>query len=75
MFYHPDKKHLHHRLLEIGHSHRRAVLLIYLWAGVLAFGAVALALIDDPFVVLWSVGIGLVVAVLATAVPRARQRS
>jgi UDP-GlcNAc:undecaprenyl-phosphate/decaprenyl-phosphate GlcNAc-1-phosphate transferase len=71
----PDKMHLHHRLLEIGHSHRRAVLLIYLWAGVLAFGAVALALIDDPFVVLWSVGIGLVVAVLATAVPRARQPS
>jgi UDP-GlcNAc:undecaprenyl-phosphate/decaprenyl-phosphate GlcNAc-1-phosphate transferase len=71
----PDKMHLHHRLLEIGHSHRRAVLLIYLWAGVLAFGAVALALIDDPFVVLWSVGIGLLVAVLASAVPRARQRS
>jgi len=69
----PDKMHLHHRLLEIGHSHRRAVLLIYLWAAVLAFGAVALALIDDPFVVLWSVGVGLVVAVLATAVPRARQ--
>lgn len=29
----PDKMHLHHRLLEIGHSQRRAVLLIYLWAG------------------------------------------
>jgi len=68
----PDKMHLHHRLLEIGHSHRRAVLLIYLWAAVLAFGAVALTLIDDPFVVLWSIGVGLVVAVLATAVPRAR---
>ncbi|NMH92134.1 undecaprenyl/decaprenyl-phosphate alpha-N-acetylglucosaminyl 1-phosphate transferase [Pseudonocardia bannensis] len=70
----PDKMHLHHRLLEIGHSHRRAVLLIYLWAGVLAFGAVALALIDDPFIVLWAVGVGLVVAVLASAVPRARIR-
>jgi UDP-GlcNAc:undecaprenyl-phosphate GlcNAc-1-phosphate transferase len=70
----PDKMHLHHRLLEIGHSQRRAVLLIYLWAGVLAFGAVALALIDDPFIVLWAVGIGLVVAVLATAVPRVRAR-
>ncbi|WP_037057557.1 glycosyltransferase family 4 protein [Pseudonocardia asaccharolytica] len=68
----PDKMHLHHRLLVIGHSHRRAVLLIYLWAGVLAFGAVALALIDDPFIVLWAVGAGLVVAVLASAVPRAR---
>ena len=70
----PDKMHLHHRLLEIGHSHRRAVLLIYLWAGLLAFGAVALALIDDPFIVLWAVGIGLVVAVLASAVPRMRSR-
>jgi UDP-GlcNAc:undecaprenyl-phosphate GlcNAc-1-phosphate transferase len=68
----PDKMHLHHRLLEIGHSQRRAVLLIYLWAGLLAFGAVALALIDDPFIVLWTVGIGLVVAVLASAIPRVR---
>jgi UDP-GlcNAc:undecaprenyl-phosphate/decaprenyl-phosphate GlcNAc-1-phosphate transferase len=68
----PDKMHLHHRLLEIGHSHRRAVLLIYLWAALLAFGAVALALIADPFFVLWVVGIGLVVAVLASAVPRLR---
>ncbi len=67
----PDKMHLHHRLLEIGHSQRRAVLLIYLWAGVLAFGAVALALIDDPFVVLWAMGVGIVVAVLASSVPRA----
>ncbi len=69
-----DKMHLHHRLLEIGHSQRRAVMLIYLWAGVLAFGAVALALIDDPLVVLWAVALGLVVAVLASVVPRARMR-
>jgi UDP-GlcNAc:undecaprenyl-phosphate GlcNAc-1-phosphate transferase len=68
----PDKMHLHHRLLEIGHSHRRAVLLIYLWAALLAFGAVALALIDDAVVVLSATGVGLLAAVLATAVPRAR---
>jgi UDP-GlcNAc:undecaprenyl-phosphate/decaprenyl-phosphate GlcNAc-1-phosphate transferase len=68
----PDKMHLHHRLLEIGHSHRRAVLLIYLWAGVLAYGAVALALVGDRFLVLSAVGIGLLVAVLASAVPRLR---
>ncbi len=37
----PDKMHLHHRLLQIGHSHRRAVLLIYLWVGIIAFGAAA----------------------------------
>jgi UDP-GlcNAc:undecaprenyl-phosphate/decaprenyl-phosphate GlcNAc-1-phosphate transferase len=70
----PDKMHLHHRLLEIGHSQRRAVLLIYLWAGVLAFGAVALTFITDVAVVLWTVGFGLLLAALASAVPRMRHR-
>jgi len=70
----PDKMHLHHRLLEIGHSQRRAVLLIYLWAGVLAFGAVALTFITDVTVVLWTVGFGLLLAALASAVPRMRHR-
>jgi UDP-GlcNAc:undecaprenyl-phosphate GlcNAc-1-phosphate transferase len=40
----PDKKHLHHRLLEIGHSQRRAVMVMYLWAGLVAFGCVVLSL-------------------------------
>lgn len=68
-----DKMHLHHRLLEIGHSHRRAVLLIYLWAALLAFGAVALTLFDG-FVVVWGIGLGLLVAVLGSVVPRLRTR-
>ena len=33
----PDKQHLHHRLLEIGHSHRRAVMIMWAWAGLIAF--------------------------------------
>ncbi|MGH3823226.1 MAG: glycosyltransferase family 4 protein [Pseudonocardiaceae bacterium] len=65
----PDKLHLHHRLLEIGHSHRRAVLLIYLWAALLAFGAVALTLFD-VYVVVWSITLGLLIAVLGSMVPR-----
>ena len=68
-----DKMHLHHRLLEIGHSHRRAVLLIYLWAALLAFGAVALT-VFDVFVVVWGVGLGLLVALLGSVVPRLRTR-
>ncbi|WP_434600482.1 MraY family glycosyltransferase [Streptomyces sp. A5-4] len=35
-----DRGHLHHRLLEIGHSHSRAVLIMYFWSGLIAFGAV-----------------------------------
>jgi UDP-GlcNAc:undecaprenyl-phosphate GlcNAc-1-phosphate transferase len=69
----PDKLHLHHRLLEIGHSHRRAVLLIYLWAALLAFGAVALT-VFDALVVAWGIALGLLIAVLGSMVPRLRMR-
>jgi len=48
MFYHPDKKHLHHRLLEIGHSQRRAVLIMWLWAALIAFGTVVASLFASP---------------------------
>jgi UDP-GlcNAc:undecaprenyl-phosphate GlcNAc-1-phosphate transferase len=67
-----DKMHLHHRLLEIGHSQRRAALLIYLWAGVLAFGAVALTLFE-PVVVGWCFGVALLLALFASAIPRLRE--
>ncbi len=32
--------HIHYRLLQLGHSHRRAVLLMYGWAAILALGLV-----------------------------------
>jgi UDP-GlcNAc:undecaprenyl-phosphate GlcNAc-1-phosphate transferase len=40
----PDKQHLHHRLLEIGHSHRRAVVIMWMWAALVAFGTVLISL-------------------------------
>ncbi|MFE0024244.1 glycosyltransferase family 4 protein [Amycolatopsis sp. NPDC059021] len=69
-----DKMHLHHRLLEIGHSQRRAVLLIYLWAGILAFGAVSVTLFNSA-AVFWIVGFGLVLAALVSIVPRLKSRN
>ncbi|NKY89129.1 MraY family glycosyltransferase [Nocardia veterana] len=68
----PDKMHLHHRLLQIGHSHRRVVLLIYLWVGVLAFAAVGTSLMDRRVVVLLFAA-GLVFALVVTAVPSLRE--
>jgi UDP-GlcNAc:undecaprenyl-phosphate GlcNAc-1-phosphate transferase len=41
----PDKQHLHHRLLEMGHSQRRAVLLLTGWAALIAFSSVLLAFV------------------------------
>ncbi|EGD41351.1 undecaprenyl-phosphate alpha-N-acetylglucosaminyltransferase [Nocardioidaceae bacterium Broad-1] len=46
-----DKKHLHHRLLEIGHSQRRAVLIMWLWAGLMSFGSVFVTLYRGPVVI------------------------
>ena len=40
----PVLEKIYHRLLEIGHSHRRAVLLMWLWAGLVAFGGVLASL-------------------------------
>ena len=67
----PDKMHLHHRLLELGHSHRRAVLIIYFWTALLAFGSVAIA-ITDPLMVVSVVSALAVVAVVLSNVPRLR---
>jgi UDP-GlcNAc:undecaprenyl-phosphate GlcNAc-1-phosphate transferase len=56
----PDKQHLHHRLLELGHSTRRAVLIMYFWVGLLASGLVGLALFDAAWITL---GVTLAVAI------------
>ena len=72
-FYHPDKEHLHHRLLEIGHSQRRAVMIMWMWAALIAFGAVGVSLYSGPL--LWS-GLGvafLVVAVTTWVLPRIKR--
>lgn len=58
-FWVADKKHLHHRLLERGHSHRRAVLIMYVWTALISFGAIAIFLSQQ-----WAV----VVVVVALAV-------
>lgn len=58
----PDKQHLHHRLLELGHSQRRAVGLMTAWAATISFFAVLLA-----FVPLRQALLGLVVAVALLA--------
>ena len=66
---HPDRWHLHHRLLELGHSQSRVALLIYLWVGVLALSVSAstvapLRVVGPVFLV------GVVVALAFTFSPR-----
>ena len=73
MFYHPDKQHLHHRLLEIGHSHRRAVLIMWLWAGLVAFGTVLASLYGGPAVWVSLAAMALVTVVGTIVIPIAHR--
>ncbi len=41
-----DKQHLHHRLLERGHSQRRAVLLMYIWSALVSCGVIVLGFVS-----------------------------
>ena len=67
----PDKRHLHHRLLEIGHSQRRAVLIMYFCTALFAASTLVVSLAHGPIVVIGiAVGVG-VLLLLASGVPRA----
>jgi UDP-GlcNAc:undecaprenyl-phosphate GlcNAc-1-phosphate transferase len=61
----PDKQHLHHRLLEIGHSHRRAVLIMWLWAALVAFGTVLISLYSDE-AWMWTLLAGMALVTVAS---------
>ncbi|MEX0984455.1 MAG: MraY family glycosyltransferase [Actinomycetota bacterium] len=68
-----DKEHLHHRLMDIGHGHRQAVLLLYLWAALVAVSGLAVGLFDG-WTVAAAVIVGSVLLFLITALPRLMER-
>jgi UDP-GlcNAc:undecaprenyl-phosphate GlcNAc-1-phosphate transferase len=72
--YAPDKEHIHHRLLEIGHSHRASVLLMYLWSALLASAALAITFVRSTEL---AVGTLVVVAavLIGTSLPRMLRRA
>ena len=69
----PDKMHLHHRLLQIGHSHRRVVLLIYMWVGIVALGAASTIFFDPRYTGVVMLA-AILVAVVITLIPLLRRR-
>jgi UDP-GlcNAc:undecaprenyl-phosphate/decaprenyl-phosphate GlcNAc-1-phosphate transferase len=64
----PDAKHLHHRMLALGHSHARAVLILYLWTATVAFGVASAAFLRPVTTVALGVS-AVVVATLLTLGP------
>jgi UDP-GlcNAc:undecaprenyl-phosphate GlcNAc-1-phosphate transferase len=69
----PDKQHLHHRLLERGHSHARAVLVMYLWSAVISFGATAWAFLSFQGFAISLSAVVLVAVVVTMNIPRLRR--
>ena len=68
----PDKQHMHHRLLEVGHSQRRAVLLMYGLAAVIAGTAVALAFVPVGYALI-ILASGMALLITAVIWPRLGQ--
>jgi UDP-GlcNAc:undecaprenyl-phosphate GlcNAc-1-phosphate transferase len=68
----PDKQHLHHRLLELGHSQRRAVLIMYLCSALIGAGVVALSNAQSPLVVAAVGGAFAVLVLLLISLPKLR---
>lgn len=49
--FHADKEHLHHRLMDLGHGHRAAVIVMYLWSALAAGAGLAFTFLDQDAVV------------------------
>ena len=69
----PDKEHIHYQLQEIGHTHRRAVLIMYLWSVLLASSALAITFVDGRAVLAGVVG-GSLVVIASTVLPQRIRR-
>jgi len=67
-----DQKHLHHRLLEIGHSHRSSVLIMYLWAALFSSTVVWLSITRTKDFVLAVTTLAAMLALLLMSMPRLR---
>jgi UDP-GlcNAc:undecaprenyl-phosphate/decaprenyl-phosphate GlcNAc-1-phosphate transferase len=67
-----DRQHLHHRLLNIGHSYRQSVLIMYLWAALFSVAVVSLSIVRSPSVVFFAATLVAVLALLPATMPRLR---
>ena len=64
-FHTPDKNHIHHRLMRLGHGHRRTVIILWLWTALLC-GFVLFPLFDPRTSVFIPLVVGLLLVGLLT---------
>jgi UDP-GlcNAc:undecaprenyl-phosphate GlcNAc-1-phosphate transferase len=49
--FHADKEHIHHRLMDLGHGHRAAVVVMYVWSALAAGAGLAFTFLDRSDVI------------------------
>jgi len=67
-----DRQHLHHRLLNMGHSHRQSVLLMYLWAALFSGLVVGLSVLRIGLIWFALITLAAIVALLLATAPKLR---
>jgi hypothetical protein len=67
-----DRQHLHHRVLNIGHSYRQSVLIMYLWAALFSVTVVSLSVVRTRLVVFVIATAVAVLALLPVTMPSLR---
>jgi len=69
-----DRLHLHHRLLDMGHSHLHAVLIFYAWTATASVGLL-LFLFTPSWVAIVVTATGLVICTIVTLSPLSRRKA
>ncbi|MES2172091.1 MAG: MraY family glycosyltransferase [Actinomycetota bacterium] len=69
-----DRKHLHHRLLDMGHSDVHAVLIFYAWTTVVAVGSLLFLFVPTVWALTF-VAVGLVACAVVTLAPLTRRKA
>ena len=67
-----DRQHLHHRLLNMGHSHRQSVLLMYLWAALFSGLVVGLSVLRIGLIWFALITLAAIAALLLATAPKLR---
>jgi len=68
-----DRKHLHHRLLDMGHSHLHAVLIFYAWTSAVAAGCLAFMFVPWYWATA-AIAVGLIACTAVTLAPLSRRK-
>ncbi|MDP9402008.1 MAG: undecaprenyl/decaprenyl-phosphate alpha-N-acetylglucosaminyl 1-phosphate transferase [Actinomycetota bacterium] len=71
----PDKEHLHHRLMRLGHGHRRSVVILWAWTAILSGLVLFPTFTNEGNAVIPFAAAGLVVALYTLFHPGVRQRA